>query len=140
MYKDKDKQREANRKAQAKFKARVKGITETVTPEGITNQLKANQVIPNMRRGKDIQCFADLPPDVQATINRLSDNDEEHARRTAAAIKYQHLFPDHYHCTGTGLAPGELVSNPVPVKVSLPGDADYVPLCETTRKLYPEKV
>ncbi len=35
MYKDKNKQREANRKAQARFKA--KGITEQgITSEGIT--------------------------------------------------------------------------------------------------------
>lgn len=53
MYKDKDKQREANRKAQAKFKA--KGITEGITNQGITSQVK---VIP--KRGKDIKCLSTI--------------------------------------------------------------------------------
>ena len=85
MYKDKKRQREANRKAQAKFKA--KGIIE----QGITNQTKANQVIPNIRRGKDIKCFADLPLDVQQNINRISESNEEKQKRTAIVINYQHV-------------------------------------------------
>ena len=55
------------------------------------------------KRGKDIKCFEDLPPDVQATIKRMSSNNggvtwdiTEKAKRTAAAIKYQHLFPDRH--------------------------------------------
>ena len=36
-YKDKEKQRAANRKAQAKFKS--KGITEGITSEGITEKV-----------------------------------------------------------------------------------------------------
>jgi len=56
-------------------------------------------------RGKDIKCFADLPPDVQGTINRMSTNDgkvneQEQHRRTAIAIHYQHVFPDRYHSIG----------------------------------------
>ena len=72
MYKDKDKQREANRQAQARFKA--KGITE----QGITlpkktdlgNTLTTTQTVSAVipKRGKDIKCFKDLPPDVQQTI------------------------------------------------------------------------
>lgn len=111
MYKDPDKQREANRKAQAKFKA--KGVTK----QGITlpkktdlgNTLTTTQtvgaVIP--KRGKDIKCFEDLPADVQMTINYMSwdkegevFNQEEKDRRTVAAIHYQHLFPDRYYSTG----------------------------------------
>ena len=72
----------------------------TVTEQGNANQLKANQAMPNMRRGKDIQCFADLSPSVQASINRISDSPEEKRRRTGMAIRYQHLFPDRYHATG----------------------------------------
>lgn len=52
------------------------------------------------KRGKDIKVFEDLPPDVQATINRLSESNEEKAKRTQVAIKYQHLFPDRYYSTG----------------------------------------
>lgn len=54
------------------------------------------------KRGKDIKCFEDLPPDVQAAINRISESNEEKQKRTAAAIKYQHLFPDQYHGTQLG--------------------------------------
>ncbi|KKK68418.1 hypothetical protein LCGC14_2944250 [marine sediment metagenome] len=144
MYKDKDRQREANRQAQAKFKA--KGITE----QGITlpketdlgNTLTTTQTVSaampertaqgNIRvskpgdddyvpqcettrafvedrpkghrpkRGKDIKCFADLPPDVQRTIDKMSTTDgrldkEDKAKRTARAIHYQRLFPDSWY-------------------------------------------
>ena len=153
MYKDKDKQREANRKAQAKFKAKSKGITEQgVTEQGITEQefikeaakifdvpertaqgnirvskpgdidyepqgvttqdgyyQKVNQVAKSPKRGKDIKCFADLPPDVQTTIDRMSINKDGtinqtvKAKRTTAAIKYQHLYPGRYYSTGAAL-------------------------------------
>ena len=43
MYKDKEKQREANRVAQARFKA--KGITEGITNQGIT---QTSPVIPDI--------------------------------------------------------------------------------------------
>lgn len=138
MYKDKDKQREANRKAQAKFKA--KGITGGVTIRGIISKvLPTRTALGNIRvskpgdadyvpqcettrafvedrpkrpesdkRGKDIKCFADLPPDVQRTINMMSTidgklNEDEKAKRTARAIHYQSLFPSRYHSTGTTL-------------------------------------
>ena len=139
MYKDKDKQKEANRVAQARFKA--KGITEGITNQGITDRvlpdvneaateyIKAN---PSIRRGKDIAKFEHLPPDVQATINRISMDNQEHNRRTAIAIDYQHKT-GRYESHSIGTVP---VSNPIPVKVSKPGDADYKPLCEYTRQLY----
>ena len=84
MYKDKDRQREANREAQTRFKAKAKGITS----EGITNgvlpeypkcetllvnaepntgdkRLKdyydKHREITKPKRGKDIKCFNDLP-------------------------------------------------------------------------------
>ena len=57
------------------------------------------------KRGKDIKCFADLPPDVQETIHKLSTIDGKidqtaKANRTAIAIHYQRLFPDRYNSTG----------------------------------------
>ena len=94
-YKDPDKQREANRRAKAR--QRAKGMTS----QGVTDTSSGAHVIP--KRGKDIKCFEDLPPDVQATIERVSriNNDEEEytaekAKRTSAAINYQHTFPDRY--------------------------------------------
>jgi len=92
MYKDKDRQREANRKAKQRQRAK-EGMTQAdnVIPE---------DVIP--KRGKDIKCFEDLPVDVQATIRSLSDTNEEFQRRTQIAIQYQHMFPDRFHSTGVG--------------------------------------
>mgnify|MGYP001131798064 CR=1 FL=1 len=56
------------------------------------------------RRGKQITKFEHLPADVQRTINRLSDSPQEHNRRTAIAIDYQHQFPHRYHNTGVALS------------------------------------
>ena len=119
MYKDKDKQREANRKASQR--RRDKGMTQGMTHEGMTAVNEQTHVIPcSNKRGKDIKCFADLPLDVQETIKKVSRTVEEEQKRTAAAIKYQHLFPDRYHSTGavcTGVVTGK------------PGDADYNGVC-----------
>ncbi len=122
MYKDKDKQREANRRAQAKFKAKgigiTEGITEKVLPEHNFNIGTDSPVIPckpeakpkttrlpTHKRGKDIKCFEDLPADVQETIDRMSMFNGKIDRaikikRTAAAIRYQHnneVYERNYH-------------------------------------------
>lgn len=59
-YKDKDKQREASRKAQAKFKAKSKGITEqgitknqSVIPQVITDVCRTEHLIDYEGRRKD---------------------------------------------------------------------------------------
>ena len=57
------------------------------------------------KRGKDIKVFADLPPDVQQTIDIMSVVEGKidqiiKANRTAIAVHYQHLFPDRYNSTG----------------------------------------
>jgi len=117
MYKDKDKQRGANRIAQAKFKA--KGITEM----GIIGR-----VLP-ARRGKDIKCFEDLPPDVQQSIRR--EPEDQWPRRTAAAIYYQHQFPDRYY-PNSGVSFGCLMAAANPktiIRGSKPGDPDYDGVC-----------
>ena len=169
MYKDKAKQREANR--QASRRARIKRRTTTdltplvaqgmtnegMTPQGMTDSYNEVQsmkhalneainplpehtaqgnirvskpgdsdyepqcettrafeagfdkiirdVIAKPKRGKDIKCFADLPPDVQVTIDRLSLVEGKidqtiKTNRTAIAVNYQHLFPDRYNRTG----------------------------------------
>ncbi len=73
------------------------------------------------KRGKDIKCFADLPDDVQITINSLSKDKADKTKRTAAAIRYQHLFPDRYDNRGM---PAELAA-----VTGKPGDADYDGVC-----------
>ena len=104
MYKDKDKQREAQREWVRQKRAESKGSTQGST-----------------KRGKDIKCFADLPEDVQLTIQRMSSGKEDYKKRVAAAIKYQHLFPDKYENQSTVLL-GAVV-------IGKPGDADYNGVC-----------
>ena len=48
------------------------------------------------KRGLEVKVFEDLPPDVQQTIKRISDTNEEFQRRTVIAIAYQHTFPERY--------------------------------------------
>lgn len=113
MYKDRDKQREANRERQRRYKAKQKALLSEGVTEGVTEALEGQRqqqegyISPtsadNLKRGKDIKCFADLPPDVQAIIRRISESNEEFEKRTKAAIKYQHLFPDRYHSTGISI-------------------------------------
>ena len=122
MYKDKDRQREANRDRQRRYKAKQKALLK----QGVMDD-KAKGVTwyDNPQRGKDIKCFADLHPGIQQTIVRMSTTDgrldeDEKAKRTLAAIKYQHLFPDRYEpqsavCTG--------------VVTGKPRDADYNGVC-----------
>ena len=64
-----------------------------------------NKLDHGLKRGKDIKCFADLPPDVQVIINSMSEVDgvidqKAKADRTEAAIMYQHLFPNRYYSAG----------------------------------------
>ena len=125
MYKDKDRQREANRQAQARFKAKkvlpeqgitIKGITQIPKEQMcITDDWQAGQdgsidietlsemdagcgdkLSHGLKRGKDIKTFDDLPPDVQQTIRTISESNEEFKRRTSIAIAYQHTFPGRY--------------------------------------------
>ena len=102
MYKDKDKQREANRAAKARFKAK-QGIPVEQGIPGIPEQGIPIEPVPvshGLKRGKDIKCFRDLPVDVQATIVRLSADGQELSRRAGIAISYQHTFPDSYYSRG----------------------------------------
>ena len=110
MYKDKDKQREAAAGRQRRYKDRQKallseGVTGKALPTCIGCVPETKDTGP-ARRGKDITCFTHLPPDVQATINRLSTNqdgtvdEQARANRTAIAIDYQHNQPDRYYSTG----------------------------------------
>lgn len=136
MYKDPDKQREADRARQQRRRdvIKAKGVTNTGRDgQGVTRTAETvnpsysvtlNPVKP--KRGKDIKCFEDLPPDVQQTIDRLSVVDGKidktiKAKRTAAAIRYQHLFPHRYE-------PNHFVevNNKVTGK---PGDEDYNGIC-----------
>lgn len=127
-YKDKDKQREAGRERARRYREAhqkallSEGVTGKALPErtGVNLEALGIEAVPNGRgghklvapcskRGKDIKCFADLPLDVQKTIDRMSINKDGtvnqtiKANRTAIAVNYQHLFPGRYHSTGLNL-------------------------------------
>ena len=85
-----------------RFLTRTSPVLDERDVQAIVNGVQSapSPTTPYPKRGKDIKTFADLPPDVQATINRISQSNEEKQKRTKAAIKYQHLFPDRFHSTG----------------------------------------
>ena len=124
MYKDKDKQREANAERQRRYKAKHKGVTSAgVTDKALPKDRDVCMFLPKKvpKRGKDIRCFADLSPGIQQVINRLSTIDgkidkSRKVNRTIIAINYQHLFPDRYY-------PQDAVCSGV--VTGKPGDADY---------------
>ena len=156
-YKDKDKQREANAERQRRYKARHKGVTfEGVTdkalPEGVTGMIEdvaanggeysfktVKGVVQDVhhtkpKRGKDIKCFADLPPDIQLTIDYMSTVDgkidqAEKSKRTKRAIQYQHLFPDKYNGTNALALTDAECEGLVGSVIGKPGDADYNGIC-----------
>ena len=75
MYKDKSKQREANAERQRRYKARQKGVTsEGVTCKALPidktpyAELIGDKICNIPKRGKDIKCFEDLPPDEQKAM------------------------------------------------------------------------
>lgn len=156
MYKDKDKQKEANRKASQR--RRDKGMTQGITNQGMTVTDEPPNVIPaeaikkaahRLRRGKDIKCFEDLHPGIQATIIRDSTDKDgkldegEKSRRTTIAVSYQHLYPERYEPKSAVLSGGYQLTaseraNYKPASelkpgeynhVSKPGDKDYVGVC-----------
>ena len=103
MYKDKDRQREANREANKRYRERQEARESCVIPDG--NVRRDTFPKPTHKRGKDIKTFNDLPPDVQKTIDSMSMVEGKidqtiKANRTAIAVNYQHLFPDRYNSTG----------------------------------------
>ena len=85
MYKDKDRQRQANKQAKARWKAKQGIPSDEGIPQGI-------------------------PLDVQRTVNRLSTNldgtvdEQARANRTAIAIDYQCKHPNRYYNTGVALS------------------------------------
>lgn len=109
-YKDKDKQREANRQAKQRQRAK-QGMTEGMTSQGMTvldeppDAILSNVIhkaAQRLKRGKDIKCFEDLHPGIQSIIKDISTDEngkldeDEKRRRTANAIHYQHMFPERY--------------------------------------------
>ena len=102
MYKDKDRQREANRQASQRQRDK-KGMTDDCAKAGIVIPDHPVPVIP--KRGKDIKCFEDLPVDVQQMLSvaiRSESGDANYETQDAV-------------CTG--------------VVTGKPGDADYNGIC-----------
>ena len=95
-YKDKEKQRQANKEASARHRAKAKGMTEGMTNEGMT---VTPSVIPNQ-------------PDCQCMHCRQ-------ARANNVTFSRNHVINHGPYKTAGQLAKGE--SN----RVALPGDPDY---------------
>jgi len=134
-YKDPEKQREANRAANQRYREnKAKGITDS----SITSDIA---VIPHKPE------FSDLPLDVQHSIDRTSDSPEEKVRRTIIALDYQKKFPNKPH---TGIDPDDELPEGYKVAdelksgefnhVSLPGDEAYVSSGVVERCVYCGKV
>ena len=111
MYKDKDKQKEANRDRQRRYKARQKALLS----EGVTD--KALPPLSGYQENYEIQAhkpvtlhpaIITLHPAIIRTINCLTTNKDgtvdEQARtnRLAMAINYERMFPGRPY-TGVGL-------------------------------------
>jgi len=99
----------------ADYKVKPKGSLQWLShlPKATCNLPKdkpiadvSNDKVIKYKRGKDIKCFEDLPPDVRRTIEKMSTIEDGKmdlsikANRTAIAINYQHLFPGRYNSTG----------------------------------------
>lgn len=106
MYKDKEKQREANRERQRRYKLKQKALLSKGVTKALPDGNMSYEIYEKMeescnnppRRGRDITKFEHLPLDVQASIARISDGDDiVKANRTAVAINYQHQFPGRFY-------------------------------------------
>ena len=117
-YKDKVKQREAGRERQRRYKAKQKallnqGVTQGVTEDGAVLPPDPEQYDLSTKRGEDIKCFADLPPDVQRAVGPMPA--DTYARKVPKMTVMERLFYRPAHL----LKPGETNF------VSLPGRACY---------------
>ena len=79
-----------------KCRQRASRARRATVTEGPVTKPTVTDNLDKPKRGKDIKCFEDLPPDVQRTIEMLSDSEEEKQRRTGIAIHYQHVFPERF--------------------------------------------
>ncbi len=130
-YKDQDKQREANKAANKRYRDKQKGITaDGVSREGITG-------FENVAASFNAPGFGGLPVDVQSKILRISDSPDEIAGRTANALHYQRVCGVRSN-TGTDIGPFTLPvdyqsAGQLPQgehnRVSVPGDEDYDGIC-----------
>jgi len=109
MYKDKTKQKEANRRAKMRQRQQ-KGMTKGMTFEGVTLTPAQNDVIPKASG------FDSLPIDVRMSIASMSRSPEEKAQRTAIALDYQYKH---------GKRPGTGMDCHIPASTAKPGDDDY---------------
>ena len=107
MYKDKDKQREANAERQRRYKAKQKALlSEGVTDKALPDGNMSYDVYEKMEAGCNRS--STLHPAIIATINRLTTNPDgtvdEQARtnRMAIALDYERKFPGRPY-TGAGI-------------------------------------
>ena len=154
MYKDKDKQREANRQAAKQYRDKrnkaIEGMTnesmttarKNVIPKGVTNQGVTDKALPSVglqeyckkvyavnfpKRGKDIKCFADLHPGTQQTINIMSTTDDGKIDQTIKANRTA-IAISYQHMFPDRYYPRGVVISGL-VIIGKPGDEDYNGIC-----------
>jgi len=110
MYKDKDRQREANRIAAQRRRNKEKGMTPGMTNSGydalgmtISDEIKAMlPPVPEVKTGKT---FDDLPLDVQHKIDSIGawcvdkGIEDDRGARIARALHYQEFNQSRYEGT-----------------------------------------
>ena len=112
----------------------ISGIAEALDGQRQQQEYRPSTSADNLKRGKDIKVFEDLPSDVQASIRRVSESNEEFKRRTQIAIHYQHMTGRYEPVLDLDFTQALAQASPGYVRVSKPGDEDYVPMCETSRR------
>ena len=126
MYKDKDKQREAVQKAVKRFREREKEIIEDALNEGITNQGITNQVIAE-----------GVIPEVipkQGVTKGVTSEGMTHEEVVGMTEEIKQIEKD---LVNMGITPKSAKPERTEhgfIRVSKPGDSDYVSICETTRR------
>jgi hypothetical protein len=125
MYKDKEKQKEANRLASQKRRAKTKGMTN----QGMTEEGMTNNVIP----GSDASVIPKIQAAPEFSIPNFGQPDCEchHCRNNRKSGSKKVLNHGPYKTAG------ELAENELN-RVALPGDVDYVP--EPARRSNPDGV
>lgn len=121
MYKDKAKQKEANKIASQRRRDKAKGMTDVITgdvyviPEPDQNVIPKKQGITCVEcdreyegigcshicraKQKRVSCFEQLPADVRRTIESMASSPADKQARTERAIRYQRMYPSP-HSTG----------------------------------------
>ena len=115
MYKDKDKQREANRERQRRYRAN-RGLK--AYPKGVTNSGRDKQGVTDIERDKAIEFMAKTAGEAERAESKRGKFIDDQGNAHVPDQDFTKLMAQ---------------AGPGHVRVSKPGDSDYEPQCETTK-------